>query len=406
MNYLKITTSILLVMFITACNQESKQEQNPYLWKLTQGLPKPFVPKDNPMSDAKVELGQYLFYDKALSNNQSQSCSSCHLQENAFAEPLKVSIGSTGESHHRNAPGLINIAYNKTLTWSHDGLTELERQLLLPIFGETPIELGATGNETKILNRLGRTPYPELFKQAYGDAKPSFNRIIQALSSFTRSLISLNTRFDRYAYQGDDSAITEDELAGMNLFFSEKFECHHCHGGFNFTQSTSHEKQPLDRRPFHNTGLYNTERPNFILSKLDKGKISMGYPEKDIGLANVTGNFLDDGRFRAPTLRNIALTAPYMHDGSVATLEDAIDIYAAGGRNITKGRYKGDGRKNPLKSPFIKGFDISEEEKQQLIAFLSTLTDTAFTQNKAHSNPWTSITSRDNEAVEPSNKNL
>ncbi|MBM7071029.1 di-heme enzyme [Shewanella sp. 202IG2-18] len=389
MNVIKGVILLLSSILVTSCfNQQERTQEQEYSWDVPTGFPKPFVPERNPMTQAKIELGRHIFYDKALSSNQSQSCSSCHIQKHAFAEPLKVSIGSTGEAHHRNSPALVNIAYNKTLTWAHDGLTELERQLLLPIFGERPLELGATGNESKILHRFGRAPYPILFKKAFGDSEPDFNKIVQALSSFTRSLISLNTPFDEYAYQGIDDAISEDALAGMNLFFSEKLECHHCHGGFNFTQSTSHEKQPLDRRPFHNTGLYFTERKKLTLTKLDQGEVSMGYPEKDIGLAGITGNFLDDGRFRAPTLRNIELTAPYMHDGSVTTLEEVIDIYAAGGRNVTQGLHQGDGRKNPLKSQFVKGFEITNKEKQQLITFLKTLTDETFITMPAHSDPW------------------
>ena len=159
----------------------------------------------------------------------------------------------------------------------------------------------------------------------------------------------------------------------MNLFFSERLECHHCHGGFNFTQSTSHEQQLIDRRPFHNTGLYYVET--------SKGEF--GYPNKDIGLAEISTLAIDNGRFRAPTLRNISHSAPYMHDGSVTTLDEVIDIYAAGGRNIDGGKYKGDGRKNPIKSQFIKGFTLTAEEKKDLLAFLDTLTDETFLTSPA-----------------------
>lgn len=356
-----------------------------YLWSMATDMPKPQVPADNPMSAAKVELGRHLFYDPALSANRQQSCASCHLQSHAFAEPLAVSIGSTGEVHRRNAPALVNIAYNKTLTWAHDGLTDIEHQVLLPLFGEQPIELGVTGHEAEILRRLQRPPYPALFETAFGTVQPgSFVEVTQALASFVRSLISLDAPFDRYAYQGDDSALNEQQLAGMALFFSERLECHHCHGGFNFTQSTSHEKQPLDRRPFHNTGLYYTVRPE-LTSITAHNK---GYPINDWGLAEVSTNPLDDGRFRAPSLRNITLTAPYMHDGSIATLSEVIDIYAAGGRNVLDGPHQGDGRLNPLKSPFVKGFKLSVVEKQQLLSFLDSLTDTHFTQDPQHGNPW------------------
>jgi cytochrome c peroxidase len=163
----------------------------------------------------------------------------------------------------------------------------------------------------------------------------------------------------------------------MNLFFSEKLECHHCHGGFNFTQSTSHEKQLLDRRPFHNTGLYNLTSENKTNT----------YPKNDLGLAEISALSQDNGRFRAPTLRNIEVSGPYMHDGSINTLAEVLDFYAAGGRNIVSGKFQGDGRKNKLKSPFIKGFTMSVQDKIDLISFLKTLTDKDFLTNNKHAKP-------------------
>lgn len=379
--------SLMLTSLAGCSPQQENTEQtttDAYLWALPEGFPLPQIPAENPMSAAKVELGRYLFYDKALSANQSQSCASCHLQSHAFAEPLAVSIGSTGERHRRNAPALVNIAYNKNLTWAHNGLTRIERQVLIPLFGEEPVEMGISGHEPQVLQRLNKAPYPELFSNAYGEAyagAPDFNQVTLALASFVRSLISLSSPFDRYAYYEDDHAIDDQARAGMKLFFSERMECHHCHGGFNFTQSTSHEKQPLDRRPFHNTGLYYTRRTTLTDD-------SQGYPDKDRGLGELTGRPQDDGRFRAPTLRNIALTAPYMHDGSVATLEEVIEIYAAGGREIVSGPFIGDGRRHPFKSPFVDGFEISPQEKLDLIAFLNSLTDEAFISNPSFSDPW------------------
>ena len=202
---------------------------------------------------------------------------------------------------------------------------------------------------------------------------------MDALASFSRSLLSFNSRFDRYAYHQDDSALSAQELLGLNLFFSEKLECHHCHGGFNFTQATSHERQPLDRRPFHNTGLYYVSRPDLA---------DNGYPQQDTGLAEVTQNPADDGRFRAPTLRNVAYSAPYMHDGSLATLDDVIDFYAAGGLVRDVNGELSDGRQHPLKSSFVRGFELTADEKQALLAFLHSLSDEQFVNNPAYSNPW------------------
>lgn len=372
---MRVVVLSLLLMLLSGCTPAPA----PYVWPLPAGFPKPAVPAENPMSAAKAELGRYLFYDKALSGNGQQSCASCHQQQHAFAEPTPVSIGSTGERHRRNALALVNVAYNKTLTWAHPDLQQIEQQVLLPMFGEQPVELGISGHETQVLQQLQRGPYPALFAAAFGEEQASFLHVTQALASFVRSLISLEAPFDRYAYQGDDRALTAEQIDGMNLFFSERLECHHCHGGFNFTQSTSHEKQPLDRRPFHNTGLYFTGRQQVA---------GQGYPDKDRGLAELTMQTGDDGRFRAPTLRNIALTAPYMHDGSVATLEQVLDLYQQGGRNTSEGAWPGDGRLHPAKSNFVKGFDLSPEERAAVLAFLQSLTDPHFVTNPAHADPW------------------
>lgn len=366
----------LLAASLFAC---SEPVVAPYQWPIPADFPKPTVPEANPMSAAKVELGRYLFYDLQLSGNGQQSCASCHQQQFAFSEPKTTSVGSTGEVHRRNALALVNIAYNKTLTWAHDGLLDIEHQVLIPMFGEAPVEMGISSHQAKVLKALEREPYPALFTAAFGDDDVDFQRVTQALASFVRNLISLESPFDRYAYQGDDNALTAEQIKGMNLFFSERLECHHCHGGFNFTQSTSHEKQPLDRRPFHNTGLYFTDRTQFA------GK---GYPERDRGLAEISLNPADDGRFRAPTLRNIALTAPYMHDGSIATLDEVIDFYMAGGRVLSLGNDQGDGRTHPGKSAFIKGIDLKPEEKAALLAFLQGLTDSNFATNPKYQNPW------------------
>lgn len=363
-------------VFVSSCTEAPP---TPYIWQMPADFPKPTVPADNPMSEAKVQLGRFLFYDKQLSGNGQQSCASCHQQAFAFSEPKVSSVGSTGKVHRRNALALVNIAYNKTLTWAHDGLTDIEHQLLIPMFGEQPVELGITGHEPLVLQALAREPYPKLFKAAFGEEQVDFQRVTQALASFVRSLISLQAPFDRYAYQGDDSALSPQQIKGMDLFFSERLECHHCHGGFNFTQSTSHEKQPLDRRPFHNTGLYFSKRQQVA---------GEGYPDQDRGLAEVTLNPADDGRFRAPTLRNIALTAPYMHDGSIATLPEVLQLYLDGGRNITQGPAAGDGRRHPQKSAFVKGIDLTPEEQAAVLAFLHSLTDPAFIQNSDFSDPW------------------
>ncbi len=350
---------LLCVIAVIGC----KKEEKPYQWQIPADFPKPTVPANNPMSNAKVELGRHLFYDKNLSANQKQSCAGCHQQDRAFAEMIPTSIGSTGQLHRRNSQALVNIAYNKSLTWAHSELQTIEAQVLLPMFGEDPIELGITGHDEQVLARFNTAQYHALFEKAFGDEQASFDRIAKAIASFVRSLVSFDSRFDAYAYKMQDDALTESEMRGMDLFFSERLECHHCHGGFNFTQSTSHEKQILDRHAFHNTGLYDVD-----------GKGS--YPKKDQGLIEITLEPRDMGKFRAPTLRNIALTAPYMHDGSIATLSQVIDFYARAGNG------------NVNTSQFVKGFELTAQEKTDLLAFLHALTDEAFIKNPQHSNPF------------------
>jgi len=352
----KLGCFVLLSGVLLGCNPPSAN-QSQYDWKLPEGFPSPLVPEDNPMSFAKVALGKKLFFDVDLSFNQSMSCASCHQPQFAFSESTKTAVGSTGQSHRRNTQSLVNVAYNSNLTWAHSGLNILERQILIPMFSEDPIELGITGHENEVLLRFSNQNYATLFENAFFDKQVDFDRIVKALSSYVRSLTSFTSAFDEYAYQSNDNAMTDAAKRGMELFFSEKFECFHCHGGFNFTQSSQHENQRLDLRPFHNTGLYNVD---------NKG----AYPVYDQGLVEITMQPKDMGKFRAPTLRNVEVSAPYMHDGSLATLDAVIEFYAAGGR--------GQGTTNPLKSPFLKGFDVELQQKQDLIAFLQSLTDRQF----------------------------
>jgi cytochrome c peroxidase len=241
------------------------------------------------------------------------------------------------------------------------------------MFSEDPVEMGITGREREVLARLGRSPYPELFTAAFGSPEPEFDKVTYALASFVRGLTSFDSPFDRYSQGGDDLALTQSELRGLDLFFSERFNCHHCHNGINFSEArVGHDGERVDK--FHNTGLYSIGE-------------SHAYPASDTGVHDVTRRRSDMGAFRPPTLRNIEVTAPYMHDGSIETLEEVIDFYADGGRNIIAGKHKGDGRKNPNKSIFVKQIQLTEQEKTDLINFLKSLSDTSFITNKKLSNP-------------------
>jgi cytochrome c peroxidase len=349
---------------------------NIYVWDIPAWMPKPIIPTDNPMTAEKVELGRHLFYEKRLSINNKFSCASCHIQSLAFTDGKPLAVGATGEQHLRNSMSLANIAYNSVLTWAHPGMKKLEVQALVPMFGERPVEMGLLGKEQEILKILREDKnYQKLFADAFapGDSHINLNNLTKALASFQRSLISVNSPYDKYRYGGEKNAISVAAKRGETLFNSERLECFHCHGGLNFSDSIKHERLAFEEIAFHNTGLYNID---------GKG----AYPGKNTGIHEITRKPADMGKFKAPTLRNIALTAPYMHDGSIATLEEVIDHYTAGGRTIT-GKFSGVGSKNPLKSNFVSGFKLSPQEKHDLIEFLKSLTDEEFVTNSAFSDP-------------------
>ncbi len=341
--------------------------------------PPPLEPSDNRLNADKIELGRRLFYDKRLSADGTKSCTSCHEQRLAFTDGLAVSPGVTGQLTHRNSMTLANVAYAPVLTWGNPVLHTLEQQALIPLLGQDPVELGLANRDAEVIARLKAEPiYRDLFPKAFPDrdGEITLATVTRALSAFQRTIISMDSPYDRYRYGGDVDAVSEAVLRGEALFFSEKFECHHCHNNFNLSDNIAHARAPHPEIAFHNTGLYNLD---------GKG----GYPSNNTGVAELTGRPEDMGRFRAPTLRNVALTAPYMHDGSIATLEEVLDHYAAGGRTLTSGPHAGVGRDNPLKSSFIPGFDLSAQEKEDLLAFLRSFTDEGFLENPAYSDPWT-----------------
>ena len=355
---------------IMAMDNNSYDVTTEYNWNLPEWTPKPVVPEDNPISAEKVELGRHLFYDRHLSVTGDYACATCHIQSLAFTDGKPVAIGATGEKHPRNSMSLTNIAYNPVLTWGNPLMKRLETQALVPMFGEHPIEMGMAGKEREIIEWMQNdTGYSQMFAAAFKEENPiNISNITKALASFERSLVSFNSPYDRYRYQGDNNAISAAAKRGEKLFHSERLECFHCHGGINFSDSIVHERLAFTEIAFHNTGLYNVD-----------GKGS--YPPENTGVYEITHELEDMGHFKAPTLRNIALTAPYMHDGSIATLEEAIEHYEVGGRAIAKG-------KNPYKSGFIKGFQLTESEKQDLLAFLRSLTDEEFINNPEFSDPF------------------
>lgn len=343
-------------------------------WKLPAWAPRPLVPAGNPMSPAKVELGRWLFYDTRLSVNGSTSCATCHQQAKAFTDGAAVASGATGQKHPRNSMSLANAAYNPTLTWANPHEFALETQARTPMFGTTPVEMGLAGREEQIRRLLARDPrYARLFRAAFPkDADPyTLENLTRAIAAFERTLISFDSPYDRYRQGGEPGAISPAAKRGEKLFFSERMQCFHCHGGINFTDSVAHERLDKPEISFHNTGLYNLD---------GRG----AYPPGNTGMMEFTKEARDMGRFRAPTLRNIAVTAPYMHDGSIATLEEVIAHYAAGGRASNAA---GNPARNPLQSEFVAGFTITPQETGDLVAFLESLTDQGFLANPAHADP-------------------
>jgi cytochrome c peroxidase len=351
----------------------------PYAWNLPARFPKPRVAITNPMSAAKVELGRYLFYDTRLSGNGTQSCASCHEQEHAFADGKGHAVGSTGQVHPRGSMSLVNVAYAASLTWGNPAMTQLEDQALVPMFGSQPVELGLQQPGTAMLDRLRAEPrYRPLFEQAFGGGADGFTleHVTQAIASFERTIISASSPWDRYHNERDDTAISAAARRGETLYFGQPQSCFRCHGGFTFSGAVDFEgRREGGEVEFHNTGLYNIAG-------------ALSYPSPNTGIYEMTKKPEDVGKFKAPTLRNIAVTAPYMHDGSAATLEDVLAHYAAGGRTIADGPNRGIGHDNPNRSPTVRGFPLTADQRDDLIAFLRSLTDQSVLRDPRFSNPW------------------
>lgn len=352
--------------------------QPAYDWRLPSGFPLPPVPADNPVTEAKVDLGRHLFYDTRLSGNGTQSCGSCHQQARAFTDGRAGSVGSTGQVHRRSSMSLVNVAYARSLTWANPALTRLEDQALVPMYGDDPVELGLARSDEWLEALRRDATYQRLFPAAFPAAGPvTRHHVVSALATFERALVSAGSPYDRYHFDRDDGAISDSARRGEVLFHSRPLSCFTCHGGVHFSNAMGGSRRSA-LVELHNTGLYNVA-----------GLLS--YPAADTGLYELTHAEEDVGRFKAPTLRNVALTAPYMHDGSVATLEEAIDHYAAGGRTIVDGPNRGAGRDNPGKSRGVGGFALTAAQRADLLAFLQSLTDEAFLHDPRFADPWPSL---------------
>lgn len=305
-------------------------------WQLPPGFPPPQVPADNPMSAVKVGLGRALFYDQRLSFNGAISCASCHSPSLGFTDGRARAIGATGEAHPRSSMPLANVAYNQAFTWSDTKPRSLEAQMLQPLLNEHPIEMGVSSHEATVIGRIVGDPrYRELFARAFPDEKApvDLGNITRAIASFERTLISGRAPFDRYVFDDDRAALSDAARRGMEIFFSKRAACAGCHSGLTVGGA---------RALYANTGVVPNERQ----------------------------------RYRVPTLRNVEVTAPYMHDGSMATLVAVLDHYAAGGR------FRGS-----FTDPRIRPIDLSTEERHDLVEFLRSLTDRDFLSNPQFAAP-------------------
>lgn len=334
------TVLILLVsiaLLVTSCQKENGElviEQNePYLL-IPEGFPSPEFPEDNAFTDARWELGKKLFFDPVMSRNQEISCASCHLPSFAFSDTVSFSPGVDGSPGTRNAPSLANVAYHPYYT-REGGVPSLEMQVLVPIQEHNEFDF----NILEIAERLDDDPdYQKMAQLAY-NREPDHYVITRALATFERSMISGNSPYDKYHFQNDKTALTDQQIKGMELFYSDKTNCFSCHSGFNFTDYG-----------FANNGLYN--------EYIDNGRFRLTKDESDRAL------------FKIPTLRNAGITGPYMHDGSMKTLEDVVSHYNSGGQN------------HPHKSPLIKALHLTDEEQNALVTFLKSLTDQSFIENE------------------------
>lgn len=296
-----------------------------FAWRLPRGFPIPYVPPDNPMSIAKVDLGRRLFFEPKLSVTGRYSCASCHEPALAYTDGRATSIGATGGDVGRGAMSLVNVAYAASFGWFDTGATSLESQMRTPLFNDHPVEIGLTGREGVVVAALAAdSAYVAAFTAAFpGESAPvSIENLIRAIAAFERTLISGGSAFDRYVFRGEHDALDAQAKRGMELFYSERLGCGACHSGFAFMGSTRDAARPDAKPAFARNGV--GERAT-----------------------------------RIPTLRNVALTAPYMHDGRYATLDDVIDHYERTGRA----------------APLLRAFTLDADERAALLAFLHSLTD-------------------------------
>jgi cytochrome c peroxidase len=333
----------LLACALVALGVHSVAAQD-WEWQLPRGFPIPQVPRDNPMSQAKVALGRRLFFETRLSINGRYSCASCHDPARAFTDGRALAIGATGASLDRNAMSLANVAWNVSFGWSDPRARTLEAQMAKPLFNQHPVELGLTGRESGLCALLAAdSAYRSGFAAAFpGDGAVSIHHLIQAIAAFERTLVSGRSPFDRYVFDGEHGSLSAQQKRGMALFFSARVGCASCHSGFNFGGNWRDAKGATGKASFASDGT--TSRP-----------------------------------IRVPGLRNVALTAPYMHDGRFATLAQVLAHYSAIGARTAAASATAPARYDRR----LPHAALAAEEAADLESFLESLSDPDFVESFA-----------------------
>jgi cytochrome c peroxidase len=336
MNSRKSIAVFFLLVLLIGCRKEDFDFFYPdFLYK----IPEITYPEDNADDSLRVQLGRHLFYDPALSLDSTISCASCHIQAYAFADTASQSLGVAGRRGRRNSPSLVNVAFAPYFM-REGGVHSLEMQVLVPIQEHEEFDF----NILEIVERLKQNPqYSTWSMQTYGREMDAFV-LTRAIAAFERRMVSFNAPFDKYLSKQDRMALSAEAVQGMTLFYSDSLACGSCHAGVLLTNFS-----------FGNNGLYETY--------------------SDPGRFRVTGKPEDIGVFKVPSLRNVALTAPYMHDGSLHRLDDVLDHYSRGGFSHVN------------KDARIRGFTLSEADRKAVLAFLNALTDVSVTKNSTLAKP-------------------
>ncbi len=366
------------ILFMSQCKPDDKvtpieepYADDPYTITFPAGFIAPSVNKDNPLTINGVALGRKLFYDPILSGDNTQACASCHNPATAFSDaPNKFSEGIDGMVGNKNSMSLVNMAWNRDFFW--DGRSSsLEQQALEPV--RNPIEMHEQWKNA--IAKLQTTPsYPPLFKKAFGTETVDSLLAARAIAQFVKSIVSSQSKFQKN-YRNINSTLffTPDEIAGFNIFMgTDKGDCFHCHPPVGLLMTDNFIDNPVQR--FHNNGLDPNPPTGVLLT----------------GRGLITGNPNDNGKFKAPTLLNIEITPPYMHDGRFNTLEEVIEFYNSGvhaSATLDANMGVKDDSGQRVFENGIRKLNLTDLEKQQLVAFLKTLTDHTLATNPNYSKP-------------------